>query len=199
MRLAGFVVGSVLLALGSGGLLGWLQRRSVPPREQTSTAITPEEATVPRAMVVAKEREEELKKVVQQYAHPETPKEAGVGMDHCIDLAQFYLKERKFGEAAEFFKELSDPAKTKTAAYRSLGRIGHAILLAYQDEFVESNKEFSLLAADLEKYPGKAKLREMVARAVQSQSRQRPATISFPKAGRLPFPASAGTSNAAVS
>jgi hypothetical protein len=61
------------------------------------------------------------------------------GVTNRIDLGQFYLREHRLEDADQYFAEL---AASKVKPYHTLGRLGHAMVLAYQDKTEESNKEF---------------------------------------------------------
>jgi hypothetical protein len=93
------------------------------------------------------EQEKFLLRSVQDYA---TPKQGTwpMGVKYHAELGVLYLKEKRFDEADKFFQRLEK--ETRIPQYRTLGHIGHAMVLAFQDQTEQSNTEFQKLL-DLEK------------------------------------------------
>src|SRR4029077_9971188 len=93
-------------------------------------------------------KEQFLRGAVEQYANPGTDRQSrDLGIRHNLALALFYFKENRLEEADEFFgKLIDDPAKVPS--YRTLGRLGHAIVLARQDRAAESVRLFQELTTD---------------------------------------------------
>lgn len=147
-----FIV-SVFLALATGLGFGWYhQQRDASPRErpQAPAHAVPEDAAAVKTLVNLKEREERLKKLVQEFSQPENQREISTGLTHSVDLGLFYLKEKRYDEAEQFFRQLRTQ-EPRIPAYRLLGRIGHPITLAFKDEHEASNREFLALVAEFEK------------------------------------------------
>jgi hypothetical protein len=69
---------------------------------------------------------------------------------HARELGRFYLKEGRPDDALKSFAELMKPEQ-KLPAYRFLGKLGHAVALAYKDDARASNNEFLAVAADIER------------------------------------------------
>ncbi len=139
------VAGSVLLAAAGGAALGWVRRDAGtrPP----SGAVAATEPGDPRPLPSEAERERVMQAAVQQYLRPggATPQEAApqvrMGLDHAIELGVFYLDRWKLAEADDLFARLT-AAGDKVPAYKHLGQVGHAIVLALQDRPAESNELF---------------------------------------------------------
>jgi hypothetical protein len=62
------------------------------------------------------------------------------GITFALRLGRFYLQENRLEEADALFQDLRGPGR-KTA-YKNLGRLGHAVVLAFKDDYTASNKEF---------------------------------------------------------
>jgi serine/threonine-protein kinase len=90
-------------------------------------------------------REQFLKKVVDQYAHPgDDRSKINLGLGHCIELALFYLEQRRLAEADEFFTKL-EKLEPPVRFYRHLAGLGHAAVLAFRDQPILSNQQFQRL------------------------------------------------------
>jgi hypothetical protein len=131
----------------------------------------------------AQKREQFLKRVVEQYAHPgDDRSKITLGMGHCIELALFYLDQRRLDEAEEFFTRL-DKLEPPVRAYRYLGALGRASVLAYRDQARESNELFQRLlvpSRQLERNEVQAvlrlhpNLREMIGQALEHNRQNLP-------------------------
>ncbi len=87
-------------------------------------------------------------KMAQEYPEPGNDRDKmHMGLVHRVELAMFYLDERRYDEADRFFKELTGN-KSKAPAYNLLGRVGHAIVLGFQDKAAESNDLFLAIFAE---------------------------------------------------
>src|SRR5207248_1295856 len=69
-----------------------------------------------------------------------------LGLRHALELGLFYLEERRLDEAERFFAGLIDNP-SHVPVYSTLGRVGRALVLAFQDRAVESNQLFLQLAS----------------------------------------------------
>jgi predicted Ser/Thr protein kinase len=138
------VAGSVLLAATGGAAVGWTR---LPTGTKAGGAQAGTEAADPRPAPSEAEREKFLQTAVQQYLKPsgatqqEINTQVRMGIDHAVELAQFYLDRWKLNEADDLFGKLS-AAGDKVPQYLRLGRLGHAIVLGLQDKPAESNKLF---------------------------------------------------------
>jgi serine/threonine-protein kinase len=87
-------------------------------------------------------REAALVEAVHRPIAPRDPEDFRRRMDEAIQLGALYLEQRRLKEADAFFKELRDwkgnPGQKRL--YQSLGRIGQALVLAFQDRAKESNE-----------------------------------------------------------
>ena len=138
--------GLVIFALVGGVVLGWYQQHPADPIKDPPPA-NPHPEDPANGKVNLKERERELKQRVSELLKPGSSLDAAAGLKHCVDLGQFYLQHNQFDDADEFFKDISKPDR-EVPAYRFLGRLGHAMVLAFKDDPVNSNKEF----VELDKY-----------------------------------------------
>ncbi len=141
------LVAGVFAALLGGLFAGWYhnhrdQQAKGPPNEHLPPLPIDFQIQNGRK---PKTDEKELQQLVDKYAYPEGQTQLGAGLEHSLDLGEFYIREKRFDEAEKFFESLNKPERK--FAYRLLGRIGHAIVLSFKDEEEASNKEF----ADIEK------------------------------------------------
>jgi serine/threonine-protein kinase len=174
-RMTAAVALTLALALATGALLAWLNR----PSREPSPALPGVELAddVVEALFSQQAREQFLRQAVQQYANPGSDRtRLELGLRHCLELGLLYLEQRRLDKADRFFTGLMDNPHN-IRAYRTLGRVGHAIVLAFQDQPGESNRLFVQLASD--KMPeadrfekvrflfNNANLRYMIARALE--------------------------------
>jgi serine/threonine-protein kinase len=144
-------IGSVLLALAGGLVLGWYQnRREGNAKDQPGVLVPPENGQAKKSLK-PKTDEKELQALVQKYDQPTTPGQLSAGLEHSVELGVFYIKERRPDDAEKFFAELARPDQ-KIPAYRFLGRVGHPIALAFKDDPAASNLEFAAIIGDIEKF-----------------------------------------------
>jgi len=92
--------------------------------------------TKPKAETALEQKEKTLRQLAKEFEIPGSDQRAQ-GMTHQIELALFLLDQRRFEEADQFFKGLSN---SKTQAYILIGKLGHAVVLGFQDKAEESNK-----------------------------------------------------------
>jgi hypothetical protein len=138
--LAWAAAASILLALLGGVILGWIRGRpaavastSMPTR---NPGIAASESDLTGSLAL-KEKEQRLRQAARDYANPGSDRT--IGISHQVELAIFLLDQRRFEDADHFFKELADHSQ-KVPMYGLLGRIGHAVVLAFQDKAAESMK-----------------------------------------------------------
>jgi serine/threonine-protein kinase len=125
-------------------------------------------------------REQSLRRVVEQYLHPgDDRSKIAVGLGHCVELALFYLEQRRLDEADDFFTRL-EKLEPPVRSYRLLAGLGHATVLAYRHQPGPSDELFQQLLlparptertevqAVLRLHPN---LREMIGQALE-QNRQ---------------------------
>src|SRR5262245_1290846 len=113
--------GSLVLALAAGLLVGWILRHGTA--RSNSVSVDPASANPQRA------REAALKKKLDDDADTNA----------AIELGLLYLKERPLTKADKFFTDLRVPKKEPLS---TLGALGHAMVLAYQDQPDQSNRAF---------------------------------------------------------
>jgi serine/threonine-protein kinase len=130
-----------LVAAGGGAALHWA-------RTPTATAINPDDALADVDPPPSAQRERELKRQLHDKAI-----RLDVMTDDLLELAELYIKDRRFDEALKLF----DPESVrKLGAIEGLPKeaarereqipiicgLGKGIVLAYQDKAEESNIEF---------------------------------------------------------
>jgi hypothetical protein len=175
---AGLVVTSIGLALIGGAAVAWVYSRTTA----ASPSGPPSVSAVPDGPIVTEQQKrlQFLLEAVAQYADPPPGDRYSrdLGVRHNLELALFYLKENRLKEADEFFTKLGDNS-TKVPAYRTLGRLGHAIVLARQDRAAESIKLFQELMTDkpvpqqIQFFLNQPELRYEIARALEHNKANR--------------------------
>lgn len=134
---------SVAAALLVGAVAGWMRRNSAAP---------PPVAPIVNAMVANEDLlsvndEEALRKLVDKYLQPANAGgNTAVGMKLCLDLGVLYLEQHRLDDAEKLFDRLAKVADAPS--YRTLGRLGQAIVLALRDQSEASNKAFRDLIAN---------------------------------------------------
>jgi serine/threonine-protein kinase len=181
---------SVLLALlGGAAFRLWQDRPRLP-------AVAGDPSSHP---IVPNVREKMLLEAIAQTAAPTDARQLRRGLNDRIDLGLLYLEQNRLAEADRFFNQLIQGTSSKKA-YSTLGKLGQAMVLAFQNQTRASNLLFMELVKDniladrliREKAPDDKKggpgrwflnnhpyLREMVARAVDFNYRADPR--AFPK------------------
>jgi serine/threonine-protein kinase len=136
----GFGVLMIMLAFLGGSLLAWQQFR---PTSEPGVADTPHSA---------RERQEQiLVEGMEQDVDPGTERVRIVrGVTNRIELAQLYLEQRRLEEADKLFAKL---AASKVNPYKVLGRLGHGLVLAYENHPSESNRVIAESLVDFRSAP----------------------------------------------
>jgi serine/threonine-protein kinase len=172
--LVGLMAATVLLALLGGATAAWLRRNApstVPmPSPSSLGAVAAETPPAEPSRI-----ERLLREAVEEYANPGTDRlRRQLALGHNLELGLYYLKEDRLEEADQFFTGLiNSPAKMP--AYRTLGRLGHAIVLARQNHPGESDRLFLELigttprggAPQIRYFLNEARLRYEIARALE--------------------------------
>jgi serine/threonine-protein kinase len=127
-RLAAWLAASVVLALVAGLSYGlWKQ----PPTQEVADKVRP----------VPKTKEEYLRESVEQHAHPgKNLAELRRGLEFAIELGVLYLEQQRLQEADAFFGKLDSPDQ-EVKPYRTLGQVGRALVLAFDDHPRTEEKE----------------------------------------------------------
>jgi serine/threonine-protein kinase len=144
------LIGCVFVALAGGLTLGWYQNLRTPPEKNDNVEKPNGPSSQEKKPISTKEREKELKNRVQEALRPETSIDLGFGLKACVDLGVFYLQQRRLNDADAFFEAI-EKAERKVPAYQMLGRLGHAMVLAFKDDPDGSNKAFKTVIAQIEK------------------------------------------------
>jgi serine/threonine-protein kinase len=196
-RRAGWLfAASVVVALGLGGTFGWFKYVFPGSADRTEDAA----AAAETFFHSRKEREAFLVGQLKRYAQPgEDRDRIKWGVKYAIELGLIYLEDRRLDEADRLFKDLDRPGQGP--AYHTLGKLGQALVLAFQDRAEESNKLFLQLSpvylkwgpfklSDQEKlwyyelFRSDPHLRRMIARALDQNFDNAPNPQAFPR-GRL--------------
>jgi tRNA A-37 threonylcarbamoyl transferase component Bud32 len=127
---------SVVAALAVGVALGWMRRSvAAPPAVSAVNTTGAEEDVVPV------NDEEALRKLADKYLQPANAgRDVSIGMGLCLNLSVLYLEQHRLDDADKLFDRLSKVPDVRP--YRTLGRLGGAIVLALRDKAQESNKAF---------------------------------------------------------
>lgn len=129
-------LGMILAALAIGLGIGWL----ATPRPVLTPDSPPERkdpAAIKELFVVA-DRDKDLPKKVQDVL--KNPADFGPSFDLIMDLGAAYLRDGQLDEADALFKELD--RVDRRGPQRSIGHLGHAMVLALRDQPAESNALF---------------------------------------------------------
>ena len=140
----------VLAALAAGAGAGWYVYHRPQP---VVVAAPPEDAGHPKKPTISREEEKEMQRHVQKYLNSTNQWEVANGFTNAVELGLYYLKEKRLDDADKLFLDLSKP--DRKAAFRQLGRAGHAAVLAFKDESAASNQEFLGVIADIERVEAK--------------------------------------------
>jgi serine/threonine-protein kinase len=133
---------SIVLALAAGGAWAWVRHRNQPAPVPLPV---PPAATIPRVPSEQQRYEKFLREAVEQYANPGTDRDKlEIGLRHYRDLGLFYLQNDRLDDADKFFVELTNNPH-KVEAYKTLGQLGHAIVLALKNRARQSNELFLVL------------------------------------------------------
>src|SRR5262249_10893871 len=125
---------SVVLALAAGVAIGRLRQPPPPPPP------TPDAAPV-EALFSLKAKARYLVGPVTHFATPgDNLQDQRRGLDFAIELGLLYLHQRRLKEADELFKQLDVPGQ-KVKPYRTLGQVGQALVLAFDDHPRKEEKE----------------------------------------------------------
>jgi serine/threonine-protein kinase len=161
--------GGIVLALGAGALFGWL-RRSTPPDRPPLRGEKPADNLDP-PLSPRKEREQLLANELKRHGKTgEAPNQIRAGLTYAMELGVIYLEDWRLDEAKKFFGQFDE--EDHPPAYQVLGRLGKAIVLAFQDKPAESNQLFQEFVNRPPAFPrpfllrSNRHFRRMIARAV---------------------------------
>jgi serine/threonine-protein kinase len=135
-------VGTVAVALLGGLAAGWHYGRPDVPAEPP----LPD----PKAEILSYQRlrEKSLLAAVRELTSQRNGNPRNRGLHECAELTQLYFEQWRLDDADYFFTNLMDPEKARV--YNTFGRLGHAMVLAFQDRAEESTKQFQDLAGGTE-------------------------------------------------
>jgi hypothetical protein len=134
---------SVAAALVVGAVAGWMRRSGAaqPDIVPMAKAVIADEGLLPV------NDEEALRKLTDTYLQPTNAgRDVSVGMELCLKLGVLYLEQHRLDDAEKLFDRLAKVADVPS--YRTLGRLGDAIVLALRDKAEESNKAFREVTAN---------------------------------------------------
>ena len=139
--IAALVIGLVLGGVGVRLLKNRLTGKGTAADAEQADKLQPVVSTVERLAL------EEAK----QWADPDTSNTRLLkkGMDFQIDLAVIYFKKGRLDDADKFFRDLAErkykPSSYKVHPYEALGKLGHAIVLAFRDKSDEALSQMGSL------------------------------------------------------
>jgi eukaryotic-like serine/threonine-protein kinase len=153
------VTATIVLALVGGAIVGWSHNQ--PPASSTSMSpskeiVVPAPSPGADSKLSLQEKEQRLRQAAKDYENPGNDR--AIGVSHQVELAVFLLDQRRFDEADRFFKQLTDNPQ-RVPMYVLLGKLGHGVVLAFQDKAEESTK---LLADLFTEKPNKMMLRAVI-------------------------------------
>jgi serine/threonine-protein kinase len=93
------------------------------------------------AAIVHADREQSLRKAVDQHLKDLAPNPAGV--EDCIDLGVLYLEQNKVGEAAALFQRMDE--RRPPSAYHYIGHLGLAVTDALKKNYRASHHKLAEL------------------------------------------------------
>jgi eukaryotic-like serine/threonine-protein kinase len=135
---------SVAVALVVGAVAGWMRRSGAaqPAVVPIAKAVSADEGLLPV------NDEDALRKLTDTYLQPSNAgRDVSVGMELCLKLGVLYLEQHRLDDAEKLFDRLAKVPDVPS--YRTLGRLGGAVVFALRDQAEESNKAFrDLLAND---------------------------------------------------
>jgi tRNA A-37 threonylcarbamoyl transferase component Bud32 len=137
------LIGATLVAaVVVGAVIGWMRRSAAafPQVAPVASAANGDEESAPV------NDEEALRKLADKYLQPpNAARDVSVGMGLCLDLGVLYLEEHRLDDAEKLFDRLAKVPDVRP--YRTLGRLGGAIVLALRDKAQDSNKAFHEIVA----------------------------------------------------
>ncbi len=177
------LLAAIPVAVAGGLLVGWLRSHSPAPVPTVPVAFPDEPGPAAKAALSQKEREKLLLALIQEQSNKTDNLNVAAGLRDSIELAILYLKDtERLNEADLFFKELSDKP---IPAYKLLGKLGKAMVLAFKDQPDASNQLFvAILDKDKGEKENRANFwksnpafRERLARALAFNLQNSPATF----------------------
>jgi serine/threonine-protein kinase len=90
-------------------------------------------ATATVTLPALEQREKFLMGGVKEFANPRNWKSKQDGLGYCVDLGVFYLDQWRLDDADRFFAGLIDN-RYQVKEYAILGKLGHAMVLAFKNE-----------------------------------------------------------------
>jgi eukaryotic-like serine/threonine-protein kinase len=176
------LVALIPFALVAGLALGWVRHQGNRPADNGHGNVNPpgheEDAQ-------SKQSEKELRRLFQDWSQSSTKADDEAVVRLAVDLGMLYLRQKRYDDAEKFFQELTAPNQ-KMPRVRVLGKLGKGMVLAFQDNYKESNSLFlSTFEKTSEKAPGALGLllrnspavREMLAKALHHNYMNSPDTF----------------------
>jgi serine/threonine protein kinase len=133
-------LGILAVAFGSIGWYVWTHRPATPDTTSLIVDGLPPSASVGESDT-QREREDSLRKVVEQHLKESSPNPNGV--EACIDLSVLYLEQNKVSEAESLFKRMDE--RRAPSSYHYVGRLGLAVTDALTNNARASHAKFTEL------------------------------------------------------
>jgi serine/threonine-protein kinase len=131
-------VGSLVAAVYGGSVLARVRHSSVDATSHATSSDAMEAEGAPL------DDEPALRRTAEIYLTAGSSKDVSVGISLCVKLAILYLEQHRLDEADKLFTRLDNFEKVQS--YHILGRLGRGIVLALENQPVESNKLFREIA-----------------------------------------------------
>jgi serine/threonine-protein kinase len=148
---AGLALGTVAVALLGSAAVGWRSSHSDSAPTSASDATVQDVGSDDVAF--QKHREQLLVAAVKRFTNSRNGSLPRGHLKDALDLGLLYLDQWRLDDADRFFTELVELQRTKPLT--SIGRLGHAIVLAFRDQAVESTAQFQELFGDKEPSVGR--------------------------------------------
>jgi serine/threonine-protein kinase len=124
-RVRWLAASAVGVMLAGGGVAGWVSHR-----EPSAVVPAPPET-------FARQQETLFLQAVQVSEGAKVQVEVQFGLTNRINLAVLYLDQWRLDDADRFFKDM---AHSSVLQYEMLGRLGEAVVLAFEDKAAQSNE-----------------------------------------------------------
>jgi serine/threonine-protein kinase len=163
----GLAIAALLLALFVGMGFGLRSRKpaAVPFISQAPQTTEP----ISEPLSFDQRREQFLRAAAEEYADTRDPNQALLAIGSCLELGLFYLDRARWADADQFFVGLTERAGSPRV-FMLLGKLGHAVVLAFKDQAQESCETFLQVLNNREQVRGllnrNPRFLEMIARAL---------------------------------
>jgi eukaryotic-like serine/threonine-protein kinase len=137
------IVATLMAAPLLGVAFGWYYR--LPASSPLGNGGNDPAATEPTTTSQQK-REQSLKDVFHDHLNPgKDPQKVATGYNLALELGLFYLDQKRWDDADQFFGELISNNPGHVEGYTYLGKLGQAVVLGLKSHYKESSDQFKAL------------------------------------------------------